>query len=297
MAARRVLITGYSGFTGRYVATELRQAGWEVWGIGSGASDQGDLAYRQVDLGDLPGLTSVLDDIRPDAVVHLAAVAFVAHGEATDFYRVNVIGTHNLLTVLDKGGYGAQGVVLASSANIYGNTTVSPIPETADPAPENDYAVSKLAMEHMARLFAGKLPVTIARPFNYTGRGQELRYLVPKIVDHFRRRAPLIELGNLDVARDFSDVRDVALAYRALLEAGPQPGAVNICSGRATSLFDLIEMCRNITGHDIEVVVNPAFQRANEIKMLCGSRDRLNALTGAQPRNDLRDTLHWMLQD
>lgn len=296
MAARRVLITGYTGFTGATWAAELRQAGWEVWGIGSGAPDQPDPTYRQVDLGDLLGLISALDDIRPEAVVHLAAVAFVAHGEAADFYRVNAIGTHNLLTALDKGGYGAQGVILASSANIYGNAKVSPIPETAEPAPENDYAVSKLSMEYMARLFAAKLPVTIARPFNYTGRGQELKYLVPKIVDHFKRRAPRIELGNLDVARDFSDVRDVALAYRALLDAAPQPGAVNICSGRATSLFELIEMCRDITGHDIEVVVNPAFQRANEIKMLCGSRDSLDALTGAQPRHELRDTLHWMLE-
>jgi nucleoside-diphosphate-sugar epimerase len=296
MSARRVLITGRYGFTGRYAADALSAAGWEVWGLGSQLPEDAGATDRVADLTDRASLARAIGEIRPDAVLHLAAVAFVAHGDVDDFYQVNLIGTRNLLGVLADGGHGKSGVVLASSANVYGNTRMSPISEAAIPAPANDYAVSKLAMEHVAQLFAERLPITIARPFNYTGVGQDPKFLVPKIVSHFRDRAARMELGNLDVARDFSDVRDVAQAYSALLGSEKARGeTVNICSGRATALGEIIDMCRVITGHDLEVAVNPDFVRADEIKTLNGDRSHLEALTGASERHALEDTLRWML--
>lgn len=296
MSARRVLITGRYGFTGRYAADALSAAGWEVWGLGSQLPQDAGATDRVADLTDRASLVSAIDEIRPDAVLHLAAVAFVAHGDVDDFYQVNLIGTRNLLGVLADGDHGQSGVVLASSANVYGNTRMSPISEAAVPAPANDYAVSKLAMEHVAQLFAERLPITIARPFNYTGVGQDPKFLVPKIISHFRDRAARMELGNLDVARDFSDVRDVAQAYCALLGSEKAKGeTVNICSGRATALGEIIDMCRVITGHDLEVAVNPDFVRADEIKTLNGDRSHLEALTGSSERHALEDTLRWML--
>ncbi|MCV6584947.1 MAG: GDP-mannose 4,6-dehydratase [Marinibacterium sp.] len=289
------MVTGRYGFTGRFVAEELARSGWEVWGIGTHAPAEADPQFRTADLTDAAALADAVADIRPDAVVHLGAIAFVAHGNASDFYQVNVIGTRNLLGVLADGGYGQHGIVLASSANIYGNSLRSPISETADPAPTNDYAVSKLSMELVARLFMDRLPIIVTRPFNYTGRGQDEKFLLPKIVSHFRARAPRIELGNIDVARDFSDVRDVAKAYRSLLDAAPSGETVNICSGRATALQDVIAMCRTATGHDIEVAVNPAFVRSGEIKTLNGDSSRLEKLVGRFERHELIDTLRWML--
>ncbi|MGR3762476.1 NAD-dependent epimerase/dehydratase family protein (plasmid) [Roseobacteraceae bacterium NS-SX3] len=296
MPAPRVLITGRYGFTGRYAAEELSRAGWEVWGTGSKPAPVSDPRYREADLTDPQAMEQAVAEAAPDAVLHLAAIAFVAHGSAEDFYRVNLLGTRCLLEALAATGFGRKAVLLASSANIYGNAETSPVREIAPPAPVNDYAVSKLAMEHMARLYADRLPIVIARPFNYTGRGQDAKFLVPKIVSHFRDRKPRIELGNLDVARDFSDVRDVARAYRLLLEKAPQGGAVNICSGQATPLAAVVEMCRKITGHDLEVAVNPAFVRAQEVKTLMGDRSRLGRLTGMAPRHGLEDTLGWMLE-
>lgn len=298
MEARRVLITGRHGFTGQYVAQELTEAGWDVWGLANSrpeASGPDTSCDRIADLTDPDALSAALDEIRPDAVVHLAAIAFVAHGSVEDFYRVNLVGTRNLLGALANGGYAQAGVVLASSANVYGNTRVSPIPETANPSPANDYAVSKLAMEYVSRLFAGRLPIVVTRPFNYTGKGQDALFLVPKIVAHFRERAPQIELGNLDVARDFSDVRDVAHVYRALLEADAWGETVNICSGRAIELGAIIAMCREITGHDMDVTVNPAFVRADEIKTLSGDPALLTQLIGPYRRHSLMETLRWML--
>ncbi len=296
MSARRVLITGRYGFTGRYAADALSAAGWEVWGLGSQLPEDAGATDRVADLTDRASLARAIGEIRPDAVLHLAAVAFVAHGDVDDFYQVNLIGTRNLLGVLADGGHGKSGVVLASSANVYGNTRMSPISEAAIPAPANDYAVSKLAMEHVAQLFAERLPITIARPFNYTGVGQDPKFLVPKIVSHFRDRAARMELGNLDVARDFSDVRDVAQAYCALLGSEKAKSeTVNICSGRATALGEIIDMCRAITGHDLKVAVNPDFVRADEIKTLNGDRSHFEVLIGSSKRHSLENTLRWML--
>ena len=296
MSKGRVLVTGRYGFTGHYVAEALAAAGWEVWGGCSHPTEDKSSFDRVADLTDATSVVRLIDDVRPDAVVHLAGIAFVAHGSVDDFYRVNLLGTRNLLDALTRGGYGKSGVVLASSANVYGNARISPIAESTLPAPANDYAVSKLAMEYVAKLFANQLPIAITRPFNYTGVGQDPKFLVPKIVSHFRKHAPRIELGNLDVARDFSDVRDVAAVYAALLDGRNVSGeTVNICSGRAIALGDIIDMCRSITGHEIEVAVNPAFVRADEIKTLNGDPSRVEKLLGGVHRHQFEATLRWML--
>lgn len=298
MVKGTVLVTGRHGFTGHYVAEALATAGWEVWGGCSHPTEEMSSFDRVADLTDATSVTQMVNDVRPDAVVHLAGIAFVGHGSVDDFYQVNLLGTRNLLDALSQGGHGQSGVVLASSANVYGNTRASPIAESALPAPANDYAVSKLAMEFVAKLFATQLPITITRPFNYTGVGQDPKFLVPKIVSHFRQRAPRIELGNLDVARDFSDVRDVAAVYAALLDNRNLGGeTVNICSGRAIALGDIIDMCRSITGHNLKVVVNPAFVRADEIKTLNGNPARVETLLGGLDRHRFEDTLRWMLEE
>jgi len=292
-ASKRALITGIQGFTGRYMAAELRAQGFEVLGTGSQPSDEP--GYFQADLTDAVRLRALLADLQPDVVVHLAALAFVGHGVADAFYQVNLIGTRNLLEAIAACGKVPDCVLLASSANVYGNASDGMLSEATLPAPANDYAVSKLGMEYMARLWQDRLPLVITRPFNYSGVGQGENFLLSKIVSHFRRRAPVIELGNLDVWRDFSDVRAVVAAYRGLLEAAPVGQTVNVSSGVAHSLRDVIALCEQITGHQIEVTVNPAFVRANEVKTLTGDNTRLRGLVPDWSTPPLRDTLAWML--
>lgn len=294
-AGKHALVTGINGFTGRYVAAELSAAGYRVFGIGAMPFDGPD--YYQVDLMDTAKLQDIVELIQPNVVIHLAAIAYVGHGDADAFYNVNLLGTRNLLQALSACSSTLDGVLLASSANIYGNGTAGQLSESAAANPANDYAVSKLSMEYMSRLWMDKLPVFITRPFNYTGVGQAENFLLPKIVKHFKSKSPTIELGNIDVWRDFTDVRALSHAYVKLLQAKPIGEVINICSGRTYSLRKVIELCEKITGHHLTIQINPEFVRANEVKTLSGDPSKLQSFIPDWNVPPLEDTLRWMLEN
>jgi GDP-6-deoxy-D-talose 4-dehydrogenase len=295
---RTAFVTGVAGFTGRYLAPALKARGYRVCGqVQDTPADPlpGVDGLRQGDLLDTQALAAMLREERPEVVVHLAAVSFVAHGDVEAIYRTNLLGTRCLLEALTLAG-SARHVLLASSANVYGNATDGVLDEGVPPAPANDYAVSKLAMEHMARLWVNKLPITLVRPFNYTGVGQAAHFLVPKIVSHFARRAPVLELGNLEVERDFSDVRGVVEAYARLLDQPASGQTYNVCSGQGHSLMEIVSTLEQLCGFRPEVRVNPAFVRPNEVRRLVGNPSRLRAVIGPWSGVPLRDTLAWMLE-
>jgi len=279
----KILLTGSAGFTGHHFAVSAQAAGHAVLPL-------------QADLTDQAAVAAEVRQAAPDAVVHLAAISFVGHADDSDFYRVNVIGTMNLLAALAALPRPPGKVLLASSANIYGNCDASPITEDQPPAPVNHYAASKLAMEHMARTWSERLPIVITRPFNYTGAGQGGQFLIPKLVDHFARKAPRIELGNLHVEREFNDVRMVCSAYMALLNHGQAGQAYNVCTGQTYTLQNVLDLLKAITGHTLDVQVNPAYVRANEVHRLCGNPAKLLASTGLSLGYALSDTLQWMLE-
>lgn len=293
---RRAFITGLSGFTGKYLAAELQAAGYEVFGI-CRQGEPGEKNLSCVDLGDPEAARDLIVRVSPDIVAHLAAVSFVDHKHIEEIYLTNIVGTRNLLQSLSGLENPPNAVLLASSANVYGNTDTDFITENLPPAPANDYAISKLAMEYMAGLYLDRLPIFIVRPFNYTGVGQSLEFLLPKIVDHFSRKAEYIELGNTDISRDFSDVRTVAKSYCRLIERVPTGKIVNICSGRAVSLGEILNIMADISGYKIKVKTNPELIRKNEIKHLRGSNQYLTSLIGKMCQIPLRDTLLWMYQD
>lgn len=294
-----VLVTGADGFTGRYLCAALAAAGHEVHGLVrqlTGTTVYGATVLHMADLTDSAALLRVVSEVRPERVAHLAAIAFVAQGDIDAMYRVNLLGTRNLLSALALQDSAPEAVLIASSANVYGNAAEGVIDEDCRPAPANDYAVSKIAMESMATLWLPKLPLTLVRPFNYIGRGQSTDFVVAKIADHIRRRAPVLELGNLDVERDFSDVRMVVDAYQRLLSLSyPPAGPLNICSGTGITLRQVIDELSEIGGHRPELRINPAFMRTNEVKRLVGSADRIERAIGPLQRVPLRETLMWIL--
>ena len=292
--SKRVLVTGSEGFTGRYVTEEFKRAGWEVWGAGLQPKPERP-QYLQIDLLKPETLQPIATKVQPDVVIHLAAMAFVAEDDANSFYQVNLIGTRNLLEVLSAAKSRPECTIVASSANVYGNSTLEVLSEDSPTNPANDYAVSKLAMEYLARTYMDRLGIVIARPFNYTGVGQSSRFLIPKIVEHFKARAPVIELGNVDVARDFSDVRDVAMTYRCLSERAPLGKVINICSGTAISLQECLTIASQLTGHDIQVRINSTFIRENEVRRLSGDRTKIDTFVSQDSLHDFEKTLGWML--
>lgn len=292
---KTALITGISGFTGAFVEKYLVNLGYQVHGL---SLDRTTYATNSVaSLLDPEALQNVVSTVRPSVVVHLAAVTSVVHSDVAEMYSVNITGTRNLLQALKNENCGEDAVILASSANVYGNVSTEPITEFQSLAPENDYAVSKIAMEHMANLWADTLPVTITRPFNYTGIGQSTKFLIPKIVDHFKRRENVIELGNVDVYRDFSDVRNVAWCY-GQLAVKQAPGEIfNISSGTGTSILQVISYLEELTGHKIEISVNPKFVREHEVRTLTGDSSKLWNHIGQPEELSIKETLQWMLDE
>ncbi|MDN4018059.1 NAD-dependent epimerase/dehydratase family protein [Achromobacter panacis] len=289
----RVLITGLQGFTGRHMATELEQNGYEVWGIGS--ATPGEPRTLEADLIDTASLLAAVQTIQPQYVIHLAGIAFVGHGQPKAFYDINLVGTRNLLEALASVADKLKCVLLASSANVYGNLQSGLLSELNPTNPANDYAVSKLAMEYMARIWIPRIPVVIARPFNYTGVGQSDSFLIPKIISHFVHKRDTIELGNMDVWREFNDVRDVVHAYRKLIEAAPVGQTVNVCSGNLVSLRDALVLASELTGHQLKACVNPVFVRANEVLQLGGDPALLETFVADWHPRPLRETLAWMI--
>jgi nucleoside-diphosphate-sugar epimerase len=289
-----VLVTGARGFTGRYLVDRLRTDGYEVVGmteaLPAGASEV------HANLLDAGATARAVELARPDRIVHLAALSFVAYDDVEATYRVNLLGSLALLQALDTRSMPIRSVILASSAAVYGRVDADAIEETVAPAPVSHYGASKLAMEHMAATFRDRLPIVVVRPFNYTGPGQAEQFAVPKVVSHFRREAKAIELGNIDVVREFMNVRSVVEIYRRLLACPAASGqTINVCTGRGVSLREVIAALEAQTGHHPEIRVDPRLVRANDVPRVVGSPRKLEGLIGTLPEIPLAATLREML--
>jgi nucleoside-diphosphate-sugar epimerase len=279
----KILVTGSQGFTGRYVREELLKNNHEVLDL-------------EANLLDKKALDIEIQSKEIDAVIHLAAIAFVQHSDVNAIYENNIIGTRNLLDTLASYVPKVKHVLIASSANVYGNANIEKITEDTPLNPANDYAISKVAVEHMAQLWMDRLPITITRPFNYTGVGQSEDFVIPKIVRHFKQKKDFIELGNVEVWREFNDVRSIASIYKKLIELKPVFGPVNLCSGVTYSLKEIIDMVALITNHKINIKVNKDLIRKNEVKKLSGDPKVLELKIGKINFLNFNDTLLWMLE-
>lgn len=295
----KALITGIAGFTGRYLAEALAKRGICVVGIAqSDAAVENVERVHAADITDLDALRAVILAEEPDFVVHLAAVSNVVHDDVEEIYRTNLVGTRNLLEALTALEAPPRCVLIASSSNVYGNRNEGIMRENMPPDPVNDYSVSKVAAELVAGLYRSRIPICIVRPFNYTGVGQSPAFLVAKIVQHVREGLKAIKLGNLEVARDFSDVRFVTEAYCRLLHCPNAVGqTVNVSSGRAYRLDEILSMAESISGLKLEVEVSPALVRGNEVLRLWGDSSLLDQLVGPMKPIPLEETLRWMIDE
>jgi nucleoside-diphosphate-sugar epimerase len=287
--SERVLVTGGTGFTGRALVTRLRSEDYEVISLSHDAAGPDSL---KADLRNFDGLEKLLSYISPDVVVHLAGIAAPSHQNVQEIYAANVVGTANLLAALVGKKLRPRLVVVASSAQVYDvANAVMPLNENASLAPKNHYAVSKRTVEEIAGLYSSHYPIVVTRPFNYTGPGQPKNFIVPKIVQHYAERRSEINVGNLDLFRDISDIRRVVEAYVRLISSAIEPTTVNICSGRAVYLGDILKTMENISGHVIKIITDSSLIRSNDPHTFIGSPSRLLALVGDLPNPEFRETL------
>lgn len=293
----KVLITGAGGFTSKYLKAILVDSGYEVIELFQGSYEIINYQTARCDIKQLEEISKIIQFFKPDFVVHLAAISFVGFKSPDEFYNTNIIGTRNLLESLKVANFPIKQLIVASSANVYGNQENKNITELIELRPENDYAVSKVAVEYLCKCYIKYLPILITRPFNYSGIGQSDSFLIPKIVNHFKSRSKEISLGNIDIYRDFSDVRDVVFSYKKIIQLNDihSGDIVNIASGKVISLMEIISYCEEITGYSIKVVKDPKFVRDNEIKYLGGSRLKLDQIIGKSKLIEFRQTLQWML--
>jgi GDP-4-dehydro-6-deoxy-D-mannose reductase len=298
---KKLLATGHRGFVGTALGKFLQAS------VEHGAS--WCRLDHESDVTDPRGLRDMLEQHRPDWIIHLAAKSHVQASWVDPIHtlHVNVSGTANLLKTLTEMGF--QGRLLyVSSADVYGSVpdAALPVTENTVPAPRSPYASSKIAAETLCLQWARSrsLDVVIARPFNHTGPGQAPEFALPGFARDLaaiklRRRAGPILAGDLEVTRDFLDVRDVIAAYLALLEHGRASEIYNVCSGRETRLGHAFAIMAGLAGIEAEAATDPARLRPSEQRRMCGSHAKLTAATGWQPRIELRDTLaqlmnHWM---
>lgn len=297
----KILVTGGNSFIGVHLLTELKSQGHEVFGTIRSQHEKMppvDVPIFVASLNEQAPWVDVMQKVRPDCVIHLAAVALVTHEDQAELYKTNVIGTEYVLKAIGEAPELKPHVILASTAGVYGNQSRPLLDEALEPKPANHYALSKLAMEYLARQYADLYPIRIIRPFNVVGPGQSDTFLVPKLVKHFMMNADEIQLGNLKPERDYIDVRDfVAVLSRLTQIVPPSLDIVNICSGVGTSVAQVAEWLADMTGHHPTLTVSPKFVRKNEVWRMVGDNRKVLDLVKYQLRYSVREALEWMVRD
>jgi len=292
--SNRVLITGITGFTGKYLKEYLSERGFEVYGLTNNLEEQDENTFFS-DITNKEHLQKTVLQIAPNYVIHLAAISFVGHPNDLDFYRVNVLGTQNLILSCIQLPKKPNKIILVSSATVYGNQSTDTLDETLIPHPSNHYGISKLAMEHMAANFMKDLPIIIVRPFNYTAPGQDSVFVIPKIAEVFQNRKEVLELGNIDVYREYNSIEFICEVYYKLLISQFASETVNVCSNQAHSLREIISLFQLFSNHNPEIKINPKFVRSNEIIRLTGSDVKLKRLIQTETTNSIESVVKSFL--
>lgn len=316
----KVLITGITGFAGSHLAQLLsRRSGVTLAGISlSEPSSEFDIlmddqspAVYPCDLTDHERTAEVMLLERPDVVVHLAARSQVAGAwrDAAEILRSNILGTQALMQAVHETVPQAR-VLLVSSSEVYGKARREEMPLSEESAlkPCNPYSVSKLSQEYVGSQYheAFGTDVIIARPFNHLGPRQTGDFVVPAFARQIAeieagQRPPVIITGNLEAARDFTDVRDTVRAYELLMDEGRAGEVYNIASGKPVVIRDILELLIKLSRVKPEIEMDPEMMRPSDIPVVAGDSRKLRSLGNWQPdislKQSLSDTLdYWRNQ-
>lgn len=313
----RALITGAGGFVGDHLcAFLLTHTDWELLGtvyprMVEVERPESRLRLKHADLRDREGVHTLVDEMRPDYIFHLAAQSFVptSFADPWDTLENNIRGELNLLEAVRRSGREVRVLVIGSNEE-YGAPKPDELPMTEQSPlrPNNPYAVSKVAQDFLGLQYhlSYGLPVVRVRPFNHTGPGQSPRFVIPAFASQIARidaglQEPVIKVGNLEVARDFTDVRDIVRAYHLAATRG-EPGEVyNLASGQSLSVQELLNTLLSYAQVKIRIERDPDRYRPVDVPIVYGSSEKFHLLTGWEPQipfeQTLRDTLaYWQEQ-
>lgn len=300
MTRRTLLLTGASGFVGRHLraASEPSQAfdGWTI-----------ECAPKGLDLRNRAAVDQWVAATSAEAVIHLAAQSFVPRSfeDPGETFDINLMGTLNLLLALSRSGFDGR-FLYVSSGDVYGQIPESelPVTESSVPQPRSPYAVSKLAAEQLClqHYRSHGLQVMIARPFNHIGPGQDARFAIPSFARQIvsiadGQSTPVMDVGDIDTTRDFTDVRDIVRAYAAMLEHGVAGNLYVVGSGVERPLRQMLDTMCALEGISPVFRQDPARLRPAEQRRMAADASKLQADTGWTPIIPFESTLIDILKD
>lgn len=290
----KLLVTGLSGFVGQHIQVQVPQQ-WQLMQPGA------------LDVLDSDSLDHCLAQGCPDAVIHLAGQTFVPESfrDPERTLQVNLLGTLNLLQALKRHKFSGN-FLYVSSGDVYGlvKEDALPITEHRAPQPRNPYAVSKASAELLCQQWSYQEPwrIMVARPFNHIGTGQRADFVIPSVARQLAlikqgAQEPRIEVGDVDVTRDFLDVRDVISAYFYLLKDGQSGQVYNVCSGQELRIRDLINRMAGLAGLQVELVQDASRLRPSEQRRVLGSAQKLQQQTGWKPSISISESLQSIVSE
>lgn len=313
-----VLVTGATGFVGSHLVEHLaHNTGWRIVGISRSLRHGADLRraspgleLRAADLNEAGSIDALMGELKPDGVIHLAGQPLepVSWADPAATFRLNVIGQINLFEAMLKANIRPR-TVIGGSALMYGlvRDEDNPVTEDQPLRPSSPYAVSKLAADYLGYQYwiSRQLPVIRMRPFNQIGPRQSPEFAIPAFAKQVAeieagRCDPILCTGNLTAERDFTDVRDAAVAFRLALEKGEPGEAYNVGSGVGRSLQSLLDQLLSLTSAAIRVEPDAARFRPVDLPRIVCDATKFRQVTGWKPtipiEASLRDTLDYWRQ-
>ena len=308
---KKILVTGAGGFVGTYLIKALQAKGEvEIFAaVYQATSDISSLLAEDHiisgDLTDYEFTTQLIKSVMPDVIYHLAALSVVhnSHEKALSLMNGNTAISYNLLESTRLFAPGARFLAICS-ANVYGaiEDISKPASESTPIRPLNSYAVSKVMQEMLALQYhlAYALDVVILRPFNHTGPGQTTNFVIPRLAEQFAKIEqgeiePVIEVGNLDSVRDFTDVRDMANGYILAAEKAKSGEIYNLGSGKGYTVKQILDVLQSLSKIKVEVKINEEFVRTSDVPVLIADVTKFKSLTNWEPKISLEETISDIL--
>jgi GDP-4-dehydro-6-deoxy-D-mannose reductase len=295
----RALITGITGFVGRYLQTYLLEQGIEVYG--TSRKPQGDKSIYQINLYNEKDIFNMLHEVRPTHIFHLAGESNVKNSwlHVNEYFEANTITTIHLFEAVKKLREKVRIITIGSSEEYGAVNTVENITEETPINPVNPYGVSKAAISMLSKQYfqAFGLDVIHLRPFNHIGPGQRLgfvtsdfAYQIAKINKSIENE-PVIKVGNLDAIRDFTDVRDIVKAYYLIALKGKSGEIYNICSGKGIKIMDILNILLSYSKIEIKKVIDHQKMRPIDVPSFIGSNVKVFQDTGWKPKISINRSL------